>query len=355
MLDNTQKVRLGVIGAGRIAQAAHLPALVKAKNLELVAISDPSPALAQGVAARYGIKGFTDTEELLRHELDAVLIATPDRFHRSLGALALNAGKHVLMEKPLASTSTEAAELADLAHEKGLKLQTGAMKRHDPGIAFARQHLPRIGRILSLTSWYRVMSDRHPIEATLFPGDLVVDPEVRRVEQQFKADRERYLLATHGAHLFDGLRFFGGPSSWVSARVGNVGEDYTWKGVADLTNSGGLISFEISTTVHGDYAEGMDVYGEHGHISIRTHFPFFKRASSVSVHIEADGTSISNHPGDTDAYKLQAEYFARAILENLPTSPDPEEGVAAVRWIEAVSESSTNDGAQVALQQKVLL
>lgn len=354
MTDN-RKVRLGVIGAGRIAQAAHLPALVKAQNLELVAISDPSPALAEGVASRYGIKGFTDTSELLGYDLDAVLIATPDRFHRSLGEMALNAGKHVLMEKPLASTSAEAVELGDLALEKGLKLQTGAMKRHDPGISFARQHLPRIGRVLSLTSWYRVMNDRQPVEATLFPGDLVVDPEVRKVEQQFKADRERYLLATHGAHLFDGLRFFGGPSSWVSARVGNVGEDYTWKGVADLVSSGGLISFEISTTVHGDYAEGMDVYGENGHISIRTHFPFFKRASAVSVHIEADGTSISNHPGDTDAYKLQAEYFAQAILEDLPTNPDPEEGAAAVRWIEAVSESSSNDGTQVSLEQKVLL
>lgn len=290
---------------------------------------------------------------MLRADLDAVLIATPDRFHRSLGALALKAGKHVLMEKPLASTSAEATELAELAEATGLKLQTGAMKRHDPGIAFAKEQLPRIGRILSMSSWYRIMNAMRPdVEATLFPGDLVVDPEVRRVEQGFKADRERYLLATHGAHLFDGLRYFAGPSSWVSARVGNVGDDYTWKGTADIQNSGGLISFEISTTVHGEFSEGADIYGEYGHISIRTHFPFAKRASDVSVHIEADGTSTTPHPGDTDPYKLQAEYFAKAILEDLPANPDPEDGIAAVRWIEAVGESSTNDGIQVSLQSQ---
>jgi predicted dehydrogenase len=347
------RIRLGVIGAGRIAQSAHLPALIKADNIDLVAISDPSPALADGVAARYGIRGYTDTADLLRSDIDAVLIATPDRFHYALGTEALQAGKHVLMEKPLAGTSDDAAALSALAHEKGLKLQTGAMKRHDPGVSFAKSHLAQIGQILSITSWYRVMNDRAPIEATLFPGDVVVDPEVRRVEQGFKADRERYLLATHGAHLFDGLRSFGGRSSWVSARVGNVRDDYTWKGVADIESTGGLISFEITTAIHGDYSEGMDIYGELGHIRIRTHFPFFKRASDVSVHIEADGTSLSPHPGDTDAYKLQAEHFARVVLDDLAEDPTPEDGVAAVKWIEAVAESSTHDGAVVSLSEKV--
>lgn len=353
MTTTDGKLRLGVIGAGRIAQTAHLPVLIKARNVELVAISDPSPALAKGVAARYGIRGFTDTADLLATDIDAVLIATPDRFHAALGQQALEAGKHVLMEKPLAATSEEARVLADLAQANGLKLQTGAMKRHDPGVAFAKASLPKLGRILSISSWYRVMHDRAPIEATLFPGDVVVDPQVRAVEQGFKADRERYLLATHGAHLFDGLRSFAGESTWVSARVGHVDDDYTWKGVADIEHSDGLIDFEITTTIRGDYSEGLDIYGEYGHISIRTPFPFFKRASDVVVDIEADGTSTTPHPGDTDAYKLQAEHFADVVLKDLPEDPSPADGVAAVRWIEAVAESSTHDGIRVGLGEKV--
>lgn len=349
MSQSGSTVRLGVVGAGRIAQVAHLPALAKARNITLVAISDPSETLAAGVAAKYGIEPFTSTETLLEQDLDAVLIATPDRFHHPLGTLALQAGKHVLMEKPLAATVQEAEDLAGLASRSGLKLQTGAMKRHDPGLAFAKAHLDKIGPILSFTSYYRVMSSLRPdTEATLFPS-VVVDAEVRKVENTFKAQRERYLLATHGAHLFDGLNYFGGTSRWVSARVGNVNDDYSWHGVAGLADSNGLISFEISAAVHGNWAEGTDIYGAYGHIQTRSHFPFFKRASDVEVHIEGDGVSLIPHFGDTDAYKLQAEHFAEAILDDSLENPTPAEGVAAIRWIEAVAESSANGGQEVRL------
>ena len=349
MSDAGRSIRLGVVGAGRIAQVAHLPALAKAANIELVAISDPSETLATGVAARYGIRPFTSTEAMLAEDLEAVLIATPDRFHHPLGTLALQAGKHVLMEKPLAASVQQAQDLADLAATSNLKLQTGAMKRHDPGLAFAKAHLDKIGPILSFTSYYRVMSQLRPAtEATLFPS-VVVDAEVRKVENTFKAERQRYLLATHGAHLFDGLTYFGGPGTWVSARVGNVADDYTWHGEAGMANSAGLVSFEISAAVHGNWAEGTDIYGAYGHIKTRSHFPFFKRSSDVEVHIEGDGVSLIPHFGDTDAYKLQAEHFAEAILDDADTNPSPTEGVAAVRWIEAVAESSTNGGREVAL------
>ncbi len=344
-----RSIRLGVIGAGRIAQVAHLPAIAKASGVDLVAISDPSPTLAEGVAKKYDAEPFTDTDKLLQLDLDAVVIATPDRFHHPLGMAALEAGKHVLMEKPLASTSTQAQELADLANARRLKLQTGSMRRHDPGLAFAREHLPNIGRILSLNAWYRVMAAlRPPTEATLFPA-LVVDSDVRQVESTFKTDRERYQLATQGAHVFDGLEVFGGPATWVSARVGHLGNDYTWHGIAGMRNSDGLISFEISTDVRGEWAEGMEIYGEFGHISTRTRFPFFRLASEVEVHIESDATSLVPHHGDTDPFKRQVEAFARAILDDTPTDPTPEEGVRAVQWIEAVSESSRNGGREVRL------
>jgi predicted dehydrogenase len=342
-------IRLGVIGAGRIAQAAHLPSIAKAANVDLVAISDPSPTLSSGVAARYDVEPFTDTEKLLELDLDAVVIATPDRFHHPLGVAALGAGKHVLMEKPLASTSEEAQQLADLANDRGLKLQTGAMRRHDPGLVFAQMQLPKIGRILSFRSWYRVMRAlRPPTEATLFPA-LVVDSEVRQVESSFKTDRERYQLVTQGAHVFDGVERFAGPATWVSARVGNVGNDFTWHGVAGMRDSDGLASFEISTDVAGEWAEGMEIYGELGHISTRTRFPFFRHASEVEVHIEGEGVSLVPHFGDTNPFKLQVEAFARAILDDTPTDPTPEAGVRAVRWIEAVSESSRNGGKEVRL------
>ncbi|MHB1782028.1 MAG: Gfo/Idh/MocA family protein [Acidimicrobiales bacterium] len=340
-----------MVGAGRIAQVAHLPAASKADRVHLIAVCDPSPVLSEQVAARYGVGGVTELDALLSGEageVDAVLIAAPDRLHLALAAEALAAGKHVLVEKPLAGTLEDAEGLAELAGKSGCKLQVGAMKRHDPGIEHAKAALKRIGPLVSVQAWYRVMSALRPAtEATLFPA-TIVDPEVREVETAFKADRERYLLTTHGAHVFDGIRYLAGEVASLRAEVGHVGKDFSWHGTARLAESGGLCSFEISANVHAEWAEGFDLYGERGHVAVRCFFPFFRRASAVSVFEEEGALSSSPSFGDTDPYERQLEAFARAVLDDEPCNPDAAEGVAAVRFIEAVRESAAGGGVEVA-------
>src|SRR5215218_6198769 len=97
----TQPVRLALVGCGRIAQVAHLPALEKADGVQLVAVSDPSRAVAEAVARRYGVASVTDLARLLADEtVEAVVVAAPDRFHHAIATEVLRAGKHVLVEKP---------------------------------------------------------------------------------------------------------------------------------------------------------------------------------------------------------------------------------------------------------------
>ncbi|HZC27145.1 MAG TPA: Gfo/Idh/MocA family oxidoreductase, partial [Actinopolymorphaceae bacterium] len=278
-------LRLAVVGCGRIAQVAHLPAIVKATGVELAGVSDPSPTLCAGVSGRYGVAGFTDTAELLAQPTDAVLLAVPDRLHVPLGVQALQAGKHVLVEKPAADTSAGAVRLADLAVRHSRKLQVGAMRRHDLGLAYARAAMPAIGDVLSVSSWYRIPARlRPPTEAALFPP-LVVDEGVRTRESEFKADRERYLLFTHGAHVFDTLRYLVGEIASVRAQLAAAGRDFSWHGTGRLADPGGgqrgLVSFEIAADVHADYAEGMEIFGSLGHVSIRSAFPFFRQATQV--------------------------------------------------------------------------
>jgi predicted dehydrogenase len=339
-------LRLGVIGCGRIAQVAHLPALAKAETITLAGVSDRSPSLAKGVGARYGVPGFTEVSELLAQDIEAVLIAVPDRLHLPVGTEALTAGKHVLMEKPAASTSQQAAELAQLAADRGLKVQIGAMRRHDPGINYARRAVAGIGPILSVSCWYRVHAKlRPPTEATLFPY-TVVDEDVRKHEAEFKSDRQRYLLATHGAHVFDTLRYLAGDLAAVQARVAHVGPDFSWHGSSQLAG-GGLVSFEISASVHSDYSEGFEIYGERGHVSVRSWFPFFRRASSARVFTEEDTTWRSPEYGAADTYQRQAEAFAAAVRTDGATDPSADDGVQALRLIEAVTASAAQSGAEV--------
>jgi predicted dehydrogenase len=343
------ELHLGIVGAGRIAQIAHLPAAMKADRVRLVSICDASPRLVRGVAERYGVPGYIDLEQLLESGVDAILVATPDRTHLPLAELALRAGKHVLVEKPLADTAANAERLADIAAGSGCKLQIGAMKRHDPGIQYATTALERIGRVATAQVWYRVMSAlRQPTERTLFPPTFV-DEEVRRAEAAFKSDRERYLLRTHGAHVFDSLSLLAGELTSLRADVAHVGDDFSWHGTGRLRQSDGLVSFEISANVHAEWSEGLDLYGEAGHIQIRSHFPFFRRASDVAVFTEHNCVTVRPSFSDTDPYERQLEAFARAVLDDGPTAPDAAAGVAALRLIEAVQDSTAHSGKEVAL------
>jgi predicted dehydrogenase len=346
-LFHENPLRLGVVGCGRIAQVAHLPAIAKAEAITLAGVSDRSPSLAKGVGARYGVPGFTEVSDLLAQDIEAVLIAVPDRFHLPVGTQALTAGKHILLEKPAASTSEQAAELARLAASRGLKVQIGAMRRHDPGINYARRAVAGIGPVASVSCWYRVHARlRPPTEQTLFPY-TVVDEDVRRHEAEFKADRQRYLLATHGAHVFDTLRYLAGDVAAVQTRVAHVGPDFSWHGSGQLAG-GGLASFEICANVHSDYSEGFEIYGERGHVSVRSYFPFFRRASSVRVFSEEDATWRSPEFGAADSYQRQAEAFAAAIRTGAATDPSATDGVQALRLIEAVTASAAAAGAEVA-------
>ncbi|HEX4247703.1 MAG TPA: Gfo/Idh/MocA family oxidoreductase [Pseudonocardia sp.] len=333
-------VRLALIGCGRIAQVAHLPALEKADGVELVALCDPNGAVAHAVAHRYDVRSVhTDAAEVFADAgIEAVLIAAPDRFHFDLASAALAAGKHVLVEKPLASTVQQCARLVELVARSGLKLQVGAMKRHDPGLQFARAFVAsKLGDVRSFHAWYRIGGNRAGVEHTLFPRTFD-EPGTRRAEAEFKADRERYLLATHGAHVFDTVRFLLGNVRSVTAAHRDFGRDHTWNMLVTLA-SGAVGSVSIAVDVPGEGAEGIEVFGSAGQVAVNTHFPFFRRASDVRAYCVADGATTSPVRSDTDAYERQAEAFATAVRDGLDPAPDAADGLEAVLLIEAVARS----------------
>jgi predicted dehydrogenase len=221
------------------------------------------------------------------------------------------------------------------------------MKRFDPGVQYAADAIHRrIGPVVSASVWYRVMSAlRPPTEATLFPA-LIIDEQVRAQELTFKADREAYLLTTHGAHVLDGLRFLLGDPVELSAQLARSGADLSWHGLARL-DQGGLAHFEITANVHAEWSEGADIYGELGHVRLRTHFPFSLRASDVEVFVESTSTSERPVFGDSNAYERQLEAFAVAIRDDLPDQPDARDGLIAVRLIAAVARSVSEGGATI--------
>jgi predicted dehydrogenase len=329
-----EPVRVALIGCGRIAQVAHLPALEKAEGIELVAVSDPSEDVVSAVARRYDVPSADHSEVLADSSIEAVLVAAPDRFHYSIAAAALHAGKHLLVEKPLASTVEDAGKLVDLVDQTGLVLQVGAMKRHDPGLQYARQFvIERLGEVRSFHAWYHIGDLRPGLEATLFPR-IYADPSAHEAEAAFKADRRRYLLATHGSHIFDTVRYLLGDIGSLVARHRDEGKDQLWQ-LLLTTKSGALGTVSISVDVPGEPGEGIEIFGSSGVVRVDTHFPFYRLASTV--HAYADSETIVPTLTDGDAYRRQAEAFARAVCDGRPATPDVRDGLQAVRLIEATA------------------
>ena len=108
---------IGVLGAGQIAQAAHFPAVRKAKTAQLYAICDAADDLRERMAAVHQpTTTFADYDAMLADDnVDAVIVAVADQFHVPLSIKALEAGKHVLVEKPMATTVEDAEALLDAA------------------------------------------------------------------------------------------------------------------------------------------------------------------------------------------------------------------------------------------------
>jgi predicted dehydrogenase len=338
-------VRLAVVGCGRIAQVAHLPAVEKAEGVELVAVSDPSGAVARSVARRWGVAASTDQGSVWADaSVEAVIVAAPDRFHHGLATEALAAGRHVLVEKPLATTVAEAEELVGLVDRTGLALQVGAMKRHDQGVRYAARFIAeRLGQVRSFNAWYRIGDLRPGIEATLFPP-VVAEPAAGRREAAVKADRRRYLLATHGAHVFDTVRFLLGEVASLVARHRGHDRDHVWQ-LLVTTGAGAVGTVTIAADVPGLPTEGIEVFGATGAVRVDLHFPFSRRPATV--HAYADGAAVVPTLTDGDAYRRQVEAFARAIRTGGHPAPDVRDGLAAVRLIEATA-TAVETGTEVA-------
>lgn len=125
------KVRIGLIGAGNIAQNAHIPAYLKQDDVELVAVCDLKEDRAKGVAEKYGMKHYTtDFNELAAlDDVDAVSVCTWNNAHAVAAIAAAKAGKHVLCEKPMAMNSQETAAMKKAVEENNVIFMMGFVNR----------------------------------------------------------------------------------------------------------------------------------------------------------------------------------------------------------------------------------
>jgi predicted dehydrogenase len=134
-------VRVGMLGAGRWAQMAHLPGWARDPRTELVAVCDIEPKLADEAAASFGIPTSASNyrDVVNRDDIDVVDVCTPSHTHFELAMAALEAGKHVLCEKPVAFDFRDTLRAAALAHANGLKTKLGFTFRYSPAMLYMKE------------------------------------------------------------------------------------------------------------------------------------------------------------------------------------------------------------------------
>ncbi len=133
-------VRVGVIGAGAWARGAHIPGWLRDERVEVVAVADTQRELAEAAGAQFGIPALVGDGRALiaRGDIDVIDIVTPSATHLALATDAIEAGKHVLCEKPVAYDFRETDRLAARAREQGLKTKLGFTFRYSPAMRYMK-------------------------------------------------------------------------------------------------------------------------------------------------------------------------------------------------------------------------
>ncbi|HEX8720249.1 MAG TPA: Gfo/Idh/MocA family oxidoreductase [Pyrinomonadaceae bacterium] len=139
-------LRVGIVGAGRIVERVHLPTVGGRPDTSAVGIYDPEAARARELAGRFGVEHVCgELDELLRLDLDAVIVASPNATHAQTCVAALRSGAHVLCEKPLATSAAEAEAMVRAAEESGRELMAAFANRFRPEVAALRTAMREMG------------------------------------------------------------------------------------------------------------------------------------------------------------------------------------------------------------------
>ena len=335
-------LRVGVLGCGPIAQAAHFESCTKARNAELYAICDVADDLRDRMAATHAPRrSFADYDAMLADpELEAVIIATSDAFHVPAALRALEAGKHVLCEKPLATDVDDAERLRAAVRSTGLTVQVGHMKRYDAGLQAAKTFVDGpMGQMVALKAWYCDNTHRYAMTDAVQPL-IVTSKNARKPAENPKADLDRYYMLAHGSHLVDTARYFAGEIVAVDARQSNRAGIRCWFVDVEFAN-GVLGHLDLTVAVRMDWHEGFQIYGEQGSILGKTYNPWYYKSSEVDIFHESNGSTHRVLGADGHFYRRQLEGFADTILHKAPmTGADIEDGIASVRAMVAIAQSA---------------
>lgn len=328
------KIKVAVVGCGSIAKHRHIPEYAWNSNVELVAFVDPVLERAEHFAQLHGGKAYSSYTEMLKQEkVDAVSVCTPNFLHAEVSIAAANAGAHVLVEKPMASTAEEAEAMIEAAKKNGVFLMVGHNQRLMPPHVKAKEILNsgKLGKVLTFRT-----SFGHP-----GPEGWSVDGR----ESWFFRKEEATMgaMGDLGVHKSDLIRWLlADEVAQVAAFVGTLhkeGTDVDDNATCLLRmKSGATGSLVASWTYYKGQDNSTVLWCENGVIKIDT-----DPNDQVIVELR-DGTIERYKVGQIATNEKQThsgviDEFVTSILEGQKPRISGEEGLRSLQVILAAFES----------------
>lgn len=318
-----ERLRLGIIGVGIIGQGHAKRLTAEDSPADLVAVADQNPEAAQKIAAEHGVEAASDVTALLaREDIDAVIIAVPSGLHAEVAIQALEAGKHVFLEKPIEVTVAAADRIRAAEKRSGKVLTIASQRRFAAENQFLKQIIEegRLGRITSAT-----------IEVPLWRSQEYYDSGAWRGTWELDGGGA---LMNQGVHLVDLTLWLLGEVEELFAHTGLLAHERievedTVTVTARLL-SGAQLTFQATTAAYGNLPIRMNLMGDAG--SIVT-----EHERVVHMH-SRDGLELPEFT-PRDILREGLIDFVTAVQQGTAPLISSAEARAAVAFIEAVYES----------------
>ncbi|GGI99010.1 oxidoreductase [Alicyclobacillus cellulosilyticus] len=350
-----QRLRVGVVGLGEVAQVIHLPILSALTDMyEVTAVCDISPSLVAYMAERYQVpERYLDLHELVRSpNVDAVFVLNSDEYHAETAIAALEAGKHVFVEKPMCLTLADARAMQAARDRAGRQVMVGYMRRYAPAFIAAKEHLPQLGdiryaRVRDIIGPNRFFIDQSSVvfRPADIPEDALVD-RARRADamavaafgarlpaEVYRTYRQLCGLSSHDLSAMREL--LGTPRRVVAARAWQHGTYI----VALFAYDGFYVTFETGVDEQGRFDAHIEVYGARRSLRVQYNTPYIRHLPTTLHLADTDGTTYREtvvRPTFEDPYTCELKAFYRCITEGHPVKTSIEDSIADLELFQEI-------------------
>jgi predicted dehydrogenase len=325
------KIKVGIIGCGYMAQMAHIPCLKSIENVELVALCDFRKSVTAELCRRWNIPMQTDSvNKLLAMDIDAVFVLTPVQWHLNNIKAALEAGKKIFTEKPAAMSTVSVSKLKEISASNDNGVTVGYMKRHEANIVELKKIQAKSdwGKMLFIRThsfigghWNAGINDLVDVissEEMLPFNASPLDPapawiQDKRDQKFYSFDNPYYGLLDTGCHSVNLLRHLTGKDPKVQSVRNMSGVkliDFNFDGTP------GMMEFCLNFNMH-KWDEVTELYFEKATVKVLTPPPLDMQSSAIVEIYSEDGALHRNIQLEDNrqwAFRLQTEAFIEKVL-----------------------------------------